>query len=77
MARDSSGPDTLSVYKRQTPSNLVYTLLIVFGHTNNYLRENFNIQKCDFDFDSLKWISSWSDLLSSMSYIEGLNGVNR
>ena len=27
---------------RQTLSNLVYALLIVVCHTNNYLRENFN-----------------------------------
>ena len=33
------------------------------------MRENFNIQKFDFDFYSPKSISSWSELLSSMSYI--------
>ena len=48
---------------RQTLSNLVYALLIVVCHTNNYLRENFN-----FWF----WFSQMDQflvLLSSMSYI--------
>ena len=33
------------------------------------MRENFNIPKFYFDLYSPKWIGSWSDLLSSMSYI--------